>query len=408
MVIPVFIVVQVALWHAGLITVSKGNAFHGDYATTPVLDRCDIEATADSASILSTALRMLRLTHPATSATAYLDRINKEHPRASFSGLGGTGKEPMLIPVFIVVQVSNKHAISSIRDDSLTLMVLPSPQFLLATVSDCIAVIRMLLIASGDVELNPGPSSDSESESSSPSEMLKIILKEQAKTNKRLKELTTNLKQVESTVDSIQKMVTSIEKEMGKLQTFEQKLAECEATCSNTSAQVSESLVKVDDLKNRSRRNNLIIYGINEEPEEDVKSLEDKIKHEVFKDVLEIEVTSVERIHRIGKYKNQHRLVIVRFYDFAEKAKILSCCNKLKGTDIVISEDFSKRMRDIRAKLWHSAADERANGVKVSRLYDKIKIDEKIFAWDSVNNRRIEVTSSTPAQKPSTKRKSAE
>lgn len=238
--------------------------------------------------------------------------------------------------------------------------------------------------------------------------MLKKILKEQAKTNKRLKELTTNLKQVDSTVGSIQKRVTSIEKEMGKLQTFEQKLAECEATCSNTSAQVSELLVKVDDLENRSRRNNLIIYGINEEPEEDVKSLEDQIKHKLFKDVLEIEVTSVERIHRIGKYKkNQHRPVIVRFYDFAEKAKILSCCNKLKGTDIAISEDFSKRMRDLRAKLWHSAADERANGVKVSRLYDKIKIDEKIFAWDYVNNRRIEVTSSTSAQKPSMKRKSA-
>ncbi|KAH9383926.1 hypothetical protein HPB48_025851 [Haemaphysalis longicornis] len=96
---------KVALWHAGPITVSKENAFHGDYATTPALDRCDIEAAADSASILPTALRMLRLTYPATSATAYLDRINKEHPRASFSGLGGTGKEPMLIPVFIVVQL---------------------------------------------------------------------------------------------------------------------------------------------------------------------------------------------------------------------------------------------------------------------------------------------------------------
>lgn len=132
------------------------------------------------------------------------------------------------------------------------------------------------------------------------------------------------------------------------------------------------------------------------------------IKHKVFKDVLDIEVTSVERIHRIGKYKkNHHRPVIVRFYDFTEKAKIMSCCNKLKGTEIVISEDFFKRMPDIRAKLWHSAADERANGVKVSRLYDKIKIDKKIFAWDSVNNRRIEVTSSASAQKPSTKRQSA-
>lgn len=67
---------------------------------------------------------------------------------------------------------------------SVTLMVLPRPQFLLATLSDCVTVTRLLLLGSGDVELNTRPTSDIESESNSISKTLKKILKERTETNK--------------------------------------------------------------------------------------------------------------------------------------------------------------------------------------------------------------------------------
>lgn len=113
---------------------------------------------------------------------------------------------------------------SSIQDDSLTLMVLPSPHFLLETVKDCADVIKLLLLTAGDIEINPGPTSDSESESSSTNDLLRKILKQQKETTKFLKELTSDLKRVESAVANVQERVTSIEKEICRLQTFQQKL----------------------------------------------------------------------------------------------------------------------------------------------------------------------------------------
>lgn len=280
-------------------------------------------------------------------------------------------------------------------------MVLPSPHFLLETVKDCADVIKLLLLTAGDIETNPGSTSDSESESSSTNDLLKKILKQQRETTKSLKELTSDLKRVESAVTNVQERVTSIEKEICRLQTLEQKLTVCEEACSSSNIQLLELLAKVDDLENRSRRNNLVIYGINEEVDEDWKSLEAIVKQEVFQKVLGIEVKSLQRIRRVGKYhKERHRPIVLRLYDFAEKTRILSCCSKLKGTKIAISEDFSKIVCDTRQKLWHSAAQDRAEGLKVSLIYDKLKVDGKLFVWDSQHNRRVRMTKSvTPTQR---------
>ncbi|KAH8040084.1 hypothetical protein HPB51_009340 [Rhipicephalus microplus] len=51
---------------------------------------------------------------------------------------------------------------------------------------------------------------------------------------------------------------------------------------------VSYLLGKVEDLENRSRKNNLILYGIDEDPSETPEELVEKIKTNVFEDKLKI------------------------------------------------------------------------------------------------------------------------
>lgn len=115
---------------------------------------------------------------------------------------------------------------------------------------------------------------------------------------------------------------------------------------------------KVDDLENRSCRNNIVVYGVKEDREEDSAELERKVNEEIFKKILGVEKNSIERIHRIGpKHAQRHRPIILRFFNYVDKAKVMSSCFKLRGTDMAISEDFSKNIRDIRAKLWRYAAE---------------------------------------------------
>lgn len=78
----------------------------------------------------------------------------------------------------------------------------------------------------------------------------------------------------------------------------------------------------------------------------------------------------------------------------------MSSCFKLKRTEIAISEVFSKNIRDIRAKLWRSAAQDKSSGSKVSLRYDKLKVDDRLYVWDATRNCRLELPKSTATVQP--------
>lgn len=187
--------------------------------------------------------------------------------------------------------------------------------------------------------------------------------------------------------------LTKIEIDMERLKHCEEKLAEYESKHATMKGEIGSLALKLDDLENRSRRNNLIIYGVTEESDEDAILLEKKVKDDILKQTLGIEVKTIERIHRIGNHRtSQGRPIILRLFDYSEKNKILSCCYKLKGTPLSVSEDFSKRVRDMRAHLWHSAANERAKGAKVKLSFDKLKVNDKVYIWDPVKNARTDIS----------------
>lgn len=133
------------------------------------------------------------------------------------------------------------------------------------------------------------------------------------------------------------------------------------------------------------------------------------MKEDILKETLCIEGKTIERIHRIGSRRSsQERPVILRLFDYSEKKnKILCCCYKLKGTPLSISEDFSKRLREVRAHLWHSALNARAKGTKVRLSFDKLKVDGKVYIWDPVKNARRDISQKEglPRNTPSTSTK---
>lgn len=78
----------------------------------------------------------------------------------------------------------------------------------------------------------------------------------------------------------------------------------------------------IDDLENRSRRNNLLIFGLNNTENETAMDLSESVKCNVF-DKVNVNPRSIERMHRLGKKRRSCRPVIVRLYDREEKMAIL-------------------------------------------------------------------------------------
>lgn len=175
-----------------------------------------------------------------------------------------------------------------------------------------------------------------------------------------------------------------------KLDELTQTVTSYTAKVDDLQAQVNGLIRKIDDLENRSRRNNIIIFGVKESRGEPQQSLEEQVTKNIFEDLLKIPDVAIERIHRIGRpAENKCRPVIIKLVDGRDKAKIFKNCCNLKDTEYSISEDFSPRVQAIRKKLWASAEAERARGVKVALMFDKIKINGKLHQWDELLNKRV-------------------
>ncbi|KAH9371385.1 hypothetical protein HPB48_023047 [Haemaphysalis longicornis] len=145
-------------------------------------------------------------------------------------------------------------------------------------------------------------------------------------------------------------------------------------------------------LEDHSRQNNLIVFGVPEKTNEADDNLQESVVQGIFKNVLGVSVTTVERIHRIGrKQRDKPRPIVLKQIDYREKYVVFSNCANLKDTNFSISEDFSSATRQKRKKLWESAADLKRMGRKVKLVHDRIRIDNVLFEWDHAKGERVPV-----------------
>lgn len=99
---------------------------------------------------------------------------------------------------------------------------------------------------------------------------------------------------------------------------------------------------------------NIIIYHLEESiPNDSLDTLEETLKN-IFVEKLKINLDSsdIDYIQPIGKKGNQKRSILVKFTRLLMKPKVLRSANLLKDTNITISQDYSKEVRDNRKMLY--------------------------------------------------------
>lgn len=290
------------------------------------------------------------------------------------SGHGeNAGRRPLTMRLVFLVQVSYN---STIRSDDRYMIVLPCPRVCLSIAYDCLISCKLLLC--GDVEENPGPSVE---------EMFQSLVSGQQAIREYIASLKERLESTEKAVHGFEKRLNNLECSMVKL-----KARNCEHEEVNAAVDGVQKLLKVHqeklvDLENRSRRSNLIIFGVPDEPNETEVKLRDKVVRDIFRDKLGINCTSVARIHRLGK-ASSGRPVITFMQNYSEKEALLKNARKLKGTGISLQNDYCADTLRRRRLLWSSAQDERERGKKVKLVHDKIRIDDALYFWDDAHNMR--------------------
>lgn len=141
---------------------------------------------------------------------------------------------------------------------------------------------------------------------------------------------------------------------------------------------------KLDDLENRSRRQNLIFHGLPESPRENTQKLvEDLIRDFVgVKPSPEVPTITIERCHRTPtvatsdpKGAKSPRIVHVAFSTYVARELVRKACiskfkeNAFQGHQIYVSEDFSKRVTAQRKGKLDKLKELRKEGKKPFFLY---------------------------------------
>ncbi|XP_077527695.1 uncharacterized protein LOC144139057 [Haemaphysalis longicornis] len=207
-------------------------------------------------------------------------------------------------PDYLQPGVTNSYSIFAKRTSRRSLLVLPSPQCFLDILCDCCRMtFKLLLLLAGDVESNPGPSKPVPL----PPDVLSALKDLQSGQNAMLEQLQsirTTLANHEKTFGDLKARLENIESDCASITTVKTQIRAVESTTQACVSQISELSARVDDAENRSRRSNLIFYGLKDAKNETWEASEKLVLNLCAEHLnLTIPPRNIERAHRLGSFR---------------------------------------------------------------------------------------------------------
>lgn len=124
----------------------------------------------------------------------------------------------------------------------------------------------------------------------------------ETKPGPNLVQIAGELKGIAADIKDIkEKRLVDIETKLGALTIMERKLDACENQVISMNRMIETLEKSIDNIENRSRRSNLIAYGILEVEGETNEVLEDTVKRKIVQHMLGLEAVTTGRVHRLGK-----------------------------------------------------------------------------------------------------------
>ena len=188
---------------------------------------------------------------------------------------------------------------------------------------------------------------------------------------------------MEFTQNDLEERVNNVEENMCKVKEDLEEIYEYQINPDYVNDSLIDKRNKLTELEDRSRRNNLRIAGIAEEPGETWDECERKVQR-LLSEELDINDVVIERAHRVKVYssekKNSKKIrpktVVYKLLSFVDKARIIKNSHRLKRTSYYVNEDFSKETLAYRKELWEKVKALRKEG-KIAYLNYKSIIFRK-------------------------------
>nr|XP_047144771.1 uncharacterized protein MAL8P1.12-like [Hydra vulgaris] len=134
--------------------------------------------------------------------------------------------------------------------------------------------------------------------------------------------------------------------------------------------------IKLREVEDRSRRNNLRVDGLKENKNESWSDSEAKVL-KLFEETLGLKGIKIERAHRTGSRDNKKvRSIVLKLLNYKDKENILKNCRKLKEENIYVNEGYCVETMLIRKELRAGMKKGREAGMFAYISYDKLVVRE--------------------------------
>lgn len=253
-----------------------------------------------------------------------------------------------------------------------------------------------LILLCGDVERNPGPpkpdprqtrltsrgendrrgSSLGRQENSGDLTLIDIMNKltiMESQNESRFTVLRDEVKEMKDSYCKLNEEVTNLRQEVAHLQ---KENVDLRFENSSMKSGLEDMARKTDDLESRSKRNNLVFYGLEKGESESASECEEKVQA-VLEEKLGLTNVPFDRVHRTSTDPKAPMVARCTFYK--DRLSVLKAKKNLAGSTISISEDFTRRVREVRKKLVPYLKAAKRSGKKVSMVYDHLIIDGRKY-----------------------------
>lgn len=148
-----------------------------------------------------------------------------------------------------------------------------------------------------------------------------------------------------------------------------------------------------DNIELYSRRDNLIIHGVNDIPNESnaqcIEAAKKFIKNQLLISPNTVDAIKFVRCHRMGTpIPGKARPIIMRFYDYDMRELVWRSCSVLKGKQpYSLSEDFPRNIAERRRLLYiiYRAALSSGEYTSVKLKRDELFINGNRYTMDNIN-----------------------
>ena len=175
-------------------------------------------------------------------------------------------------------------------------------------------------------------------------------------------------------IKNCQDQLSSVRQEM---QDLEKKFTDQRIDIPNSTL-ISDIKAKLNDLENKSRRNNLRFDGLKDSPDETWEESERKLAGVLNQLDLDPNEIEFERAHRVGKFdKNKKRTIIVKMLRYKDREDVLKAARKKKLANIYVNEDYCEETIKRRKELIPVMKEKRAEGKFCYINVDKLVVRDR-------------------------------